>query len=70
MRQYDGELGGRKITLAATFKASQRIAEQVGDPLTIAREAALEAYMLSSGIVYEPKWRFTVENVPLILWIG
>lgn len=70
MREYDGELAGRRIVLAANFAASQKIAKKVGDPLTIAREAMLEHYMLSMNIVYEPKWRFTIENIPEILHIG
>lgn len=70
MRELEVTLGGRELRLAATFKASLEIAEKVGDPLTIMREATLEAMFLGRGIPYEPKWRFTVENTPLILFIG
>lgn len=70
MREIEITLGGRELKLAATFKASLDIATKVGDPLTIMREASLEAMFLSRGIPYEPKWRFTIENVVQILQIG
>jgi hypothetical protein len=63
-------LDGQEIALKATFAASLEIAERVGDPLLIAREAALENLMLASRMPYEPKWRFTIKNVPLVIWIG
>jgi len=70
MREYTAELNGKELTLQANFKASVRLAREVGDPLMIAREAALEAYMLERGINYQPKWGFTVENLPKIISIG
>jgi len=70
MRELQGTLGGREITLAATFGASVEIAKKVGDPLMIAREANLEAMMINNGIPYTPKWNFNVENIPQILLIG
>lgn len=70
MREITVTIGGRELTLAATFKASLEIAQQVADPLTIAREAALEGMFLQQGLPYEPKWRFTVPNVIQILLIG
>lgn len=70
MREIIVELGGEELTLAATFKASLEISERVGDPLMIVREAAIEAMMAKGGVTYEPKWRFTVANVPQIIWIG
>lgn len=71
MREFECELAGRSLQLAATFKASIQIAEKVADPLWIAREASIEAMMLERGLAsYEPKFRFTVENVPLVLHIG
>lgn len=70
MREIVVELGGEELTLAATFKASVDLAERVGDPLLIAREAAIEAMMGANGVTYDPKWRFTVANVPQIIAIG
>lgn len=70
MREMQVTLGGREITLAATFKASLEIAQHVGDPLTIMREAALESMFFQRGIPYEPKWRFTVMNVLQTIMIG
>lgn len=70
MRELHKTLAGVEITLAATFKASLDIADRVGDPLTIAREANVEALMLSRGLNYDPKWRFTVKNIPQIIHIG
>jgi hypothetical protein len=70
MREVTIQLGGQELRLVATFAASVKLAEKVGDPLTIMREASLEAMFINMGIPYEPKWRFTVENVPMILFIG
>lgn len=70
MRKYTCTLGGKKLELVANFKASIEIAKEVGDPLMIAREAALEAMMISKSFPYNPRWSFSVESVPQILHIG
>jgi hypothetical protein len=71
MREYETTLNGEAVTLAATFKASQEIAKKVADPLVIAREAAIEGMALRVGAFqHQPKFRFTTENVPLLLHIG
>lgn len=70
MRELETELGGTPIKLKADFAAALSIAEKVGDPLMIAREAMLEALMLEQKLTYNPKWKFTVKNVPLIIYIG
>lgn len=71
MRELETTLGGEPVTLTASFKASQSIAEKVGDPLLIAREAQLEAMLTRPGFPpYDPKWKFTTDNVPKILHIG
>jgi sulfite reductase beta subunit-like hemoprotein len=71
MREIEAVLGGKDVTLAATFKASKKIADQIADPLLIAREAQLEAYLTRPGFpAYDPKFKFTVDNVPKILHIG
>lgn len=71
MREYETTLGGETVTLAATFKAAQDVAQKVADPLTIAREAAIEDVALKVGAFqHQPKWRFTVENVPVLFHIG
>ena len=70
MREITATLGGEEITLAANFKASMEIAEKVADPLAIAREAALEAMFSQALQAYDPRFRFTVKNVPQILHIG
>lgn len=70
MRELTVSLGGEDVTLAATFKASVEIADKIADPLVIAREASLEAMLGQAGQIYEPKWRFTVQNVPAIIHIG
>ena len=67
MRAFTFEHGGEEYTMAATFGASVDLAEKVGDPLFIAREAAVEAAL---GAVYQPKFRFTIQNVPQIMAIG
>lgn len=66
MRSMTAEFGGLTLELAATFGAARDIAKQVADPLAIAREAALEAMIPG----YNPKFAFTVDNVPLIISIG
>lgn len=63
-------VGGLEMELALNFGAAREISQKVGDPLGIAREAALEAMMSQAGIVHQPKWVPTIENVPMILWIG
>jgi hypothetical protein len=70
MRECEVQLGGETVTLAATFAAATKIADKVADPLAIAREAALEASMLGRGLPYEPRFKFSVQNVPMILHIG
>lgn len=70
MRQFDINLGDDVLTVAVTFKASAEISQTVGDIFLIARESAKEALFDSKGIDYEPKWRFTLENVTKILHIG
>jgi len=58
---------GEEHTLAATFDASVEIAKKVADPLYMVREAIAEATI---GMAYQPKFRFSVENVPVILHVG
>jgi hypothetical protein len=70
MRTLTAKLGGQEVTLAATFGASIEIAEKIADPLFIMREAALEVMLSTQHIPYEPKWRFTVANIPQIIEIG
>lgn len=69
-RELTATLGGEDITLAATFAAAQEISEKVTDPLVIAREAALEDMLGRVGQIHNPRWTFTVTNVPMILHIG
>lgn len=63
-------VGGLDLELGFNFGAGREISQKVGDPLAIAREAGLEAMLGQAGIVHQPKWLPTVENVPMILWIG
>jgi len=70
MRKYSCTIADESVELVANFAASMEIAKQVGDPLMIAREAALDAMMMEKGFPHNPKWAFTIENVPLLLHIG
>lgn len=70
MRTHVCTLAGETLELTANFAASIEIAKQIADPLLIAREAALEAMMLAKSFPYNPRWAFTVENVPKLLHIG
>jgi hypothetical protein len=46
-------------------------ATRIADPLVIGREAHLEALLTRPGFPpYDPKFKFTVSNVPLLLHIG
>ena len=69
-RELTADLGDERLTLVATFRASMEVAEKVGDPLLIAREAALEAMFSGLGRNYEPKFKFSMRNVPVIIHIG
>ncbi len=70
MRTYTCTLAGEDVKLTANFATSMEIAKEVGDPLLIAREAALEAMMIAKGFPHTPRWMFSVENVPQLLYIG
>lgn len=70
MRRMTAELDGLRFDMAATFEAAAEIADSVADPMAIAREAALEGQMLRAGMPYNPRWVFTVRNIPQILHIG
>lgn len=69
-RQMTATLAGEEVTLAATFDASVEIMEKVADPLSIAREAAIEAQFLAAGQVYDARFKLTVKNVPQIIFAG
>ena len=70
MREVTINLGGTELTLHATFGASVQLAEQVYDPMGMAREMSITDAMHSRGINYTPKWNFNVDNVPKIIHIG
>ncbi len=70
MRSMTFEAGGKTHEMKATFQASVELANKVGDPLMIAREAAMEAAMQDRLLPYKPSFAFTIENVPVILEIG
>ena len=70
MRLFNFEHDGKDYELAATFAASIEIADKVADPLAIAREAAMEAALAQARIPYQPKFMFTIRNVPQILFAG
>lgn len=71
MREITVSLGGEEVTLAANFKAGEEIAAKVVDPFLVFREAAIEQMLASVGQHYrDPKFEFTLRNVPAILHIG
>lgn len=69
-RCMTASLGGEDIELAATFKAASEIARLVADPLLITREIAMTAMLEGQSLSYDPKWRYTVDNLPVIIHIG
>lgn len=70
MREVKAKVGGLNLTLSANWRASMEIAEQVGDPMMIAREAAKEEIFSQKGLSYNPSFVFDVDNVPTIIFIG
>lgn len=70
MRSITVDIAGRSFDLKATFSAARELAQKVADPLFIAREAAIDDQMGKAGIIYQPKFALTVDNVPMMLWIG
>ena len=69
-RRMTVTLAGEEVTLAATFDASMEILEKVHDPLAIAKDAALEMQMAAMGHVYDARFKWTMRNVPLVIWAG
>jgi hypothetical protein len=63
-------IGDLDLELGLNFGAAREISQKVGDILGIAREAALEGMLMQSGIVHSPKWMPTIDNVPMIFWLG
>lgn len=70
MRTYSVEISHLQLELPVTFGVAREIKEKVGDPLAIAQEAALQARLSAAGIARKAAFEFTVENVPMILWLG
>lgn len=70
MRSFTFEHDGEEHVMTATFAAAEEIAQKVADPLFMAREAAIEAQLAASGIAYQPKFMFSVANLPLIFAAG
>lgn len=70
MRLHSVEIADLQLDLAVTFGVAREIKEKVADPMLIAQEAAVQARFANSGIQRTARFEFTVENIPLILWIG
>lgn len=70
MRTHKIELGDISFDVALTFGAAKEISSAVHDLLSMHREATLELDMKAVGIVYQPKFSLTTDNVPTILYIG
>lgn len=76
-RRMTATLAGEEVTLAATFDAAAEIMEKVkdrhnqeADPIQIARDAATEQSLAAMGVVYEPRFKWNVKNVPQVIQIG
>ena len=63
-------IGDLDLELGLNFGAGRELMQRVADPMAIVREMSIEQNMQQAGLVYQPKWVPTVENVPMILWIG
>jgi len=70
MRSIDVEVGGACRQLVANWSAAQKMVDRVADPLFIAQEAAKEATLTNSGILYTPKFRFDLNVVVDTIHIG
>ena len=70
MRESTYELGDESVRLVANFQASIQIAKEIYDPLEIMRIASLEQLFQTRGIPYTPPWKFDVENIPQMIYIG
>lgn len=70
MRSYSVELGSLQLDLAISFGVAKEIGEKVADPMLIAQEAATSAHMARMGIVHKSRFEFSVQNIPMIIWIG
>ncbi|WP_146746422.1 hypothetical protein, partial [Rhodovulum viride] len=64
------ELAGQEIELAATFKAASEVMHKVVDPIFAAREIAVTAMLEAKGVEREPKFRFDVESIATVIYIG
>jgi hypothetical protein len=69
-RSIEVTLGDASLTLVADWRASLDIAERVGDPMMIAREAVKEAVFIEKGLPFRPDFALTIENVAQIIYIG
>lgn len=70
MRIFKAELGALQLDLGITFGAAREIKERVADPMLIASNASMAARRDALGLAYQPRFEFTVENIPLVIWIG
>lgn len=70
MRLLHTKLGTEDITLAATFAASVEFSDRVADPIAVFRDFGNANIFAEQGIHYEPKFLFTVKNLPIMLHIG
>lgn len=69
-RELIADLAGQRLSLVASWRASEEIANRVADPIFIQREAALVQMNAQIGLPYQPRFAFSVANVAEIIWIG
>jgi len=69
-RSMTATLAGEEIELVATFGAASEIEKKVGDPMAITREIFLSGMMEAGNVSYEPKWKYTIHNLPVIIHTG
>lgn len=69
-RELIADLAGHRLSLVASWRASEEIANRVADPIFIQREAALVQMNAEIGLPYQPRFAFSVSNVAEIIWIG
>lgn len=69
-RSVTVNLGGKPMTLKASFETGAEISARVEDLMFIQREAAIAGVLLERGIPYQPKWQFSLGAVVDILGIA
>lgn len=70
MRTMSAKFGKKSLKLTANWQASVRVAEEIADPMFMAKELYLVGMFLERGIPYTPKWEFDINSITKLIFIG